>query len=119
MEHRKRYVIPKWCKDICVNSGNVACTHYCAKNREAEYFLPNDRPMPEFPYGQWRWDMSVSERQAVVGYYLTKIVEALTDQKDESLDAQSDNLTDGQIFEMIVERGLLIRLFDMGEGEEG
>lgn len=112
---RKDYIPPEWCKPICQNSGNVACTLYCAKNREAEYFLPKDKPMPPFPYGQWRWDMSPQERQVAVGYYLSKIVEHLTGAKDESIDAKWDGLTEGQLFEMITEQGLLMEMFEVQE----
>ena len=109
---RKPYSTPNWCKDICQNSGNVACEYYCARKREAEYFLPNDAPMPEFPYRQWRWDMSPQERQICAGYYLTKIVEHIVGKKDESLDAKWDDPTDGELFEMVTEQGLLAEIFE-------
>jgi hypothetical protein len=115
---RKAYIAPDWCKDICQNSGNVACEYYCARKREAEYFLPNNKPMPKFPLGQWKYDMGPQERQVVVGYYMTKIVEHITGAKDESLDAKWDGLTDGQLFEMITEQGLIADMFEVQENED-
>ena len=109
VERGKQYIPPAWCKDMCTNSGNVACVYDCAGNRDGRYFLPEDNLTLEdiapFPLKEWQCNMSARERQAIAGLYIAKLVEAFTGVPIDPDKQMIDNLDLETLMELVIENG--------------
>ena len=77
-----KYIPPRWCADICVNSGRPGCVYDCAEERQGRFFVPDPdltlEDIAPFPIHDWQINSSPKERQAIAGLYLSKLVEAVT-----------------------------------------
>ena len=109
VEQGKKYIPPAWCKNMCTNSGNVACVYDCARNRDGRYFLPEDdltlNDIAPFPLQEWNWNMSAKERQKIAGLYIAKLVEAVTGVPTDPDKAMIDNLDFETLMELAIENG--------------
>lgn len=111
MKEGDRFIPPQWCRNICLNAGEIACVYDCARERDARFFLPYPdlklADIAPFPIHNWRINSSPKERQVMAGLYLSKLVEAVTGiptyPEDESLKKELDGESYARTWEIVQE----------------